>query len=81
MTDITKRQLQKAQNAIKNEILAIYNNHLAGGGTAWSELLYLQSQHKFILQTQELATNAGLCEFAGIDEQTYNNNLTRFITK
>lgn len=81
MKDITKRQLKQAQNAIKNEILAIYNNHLAGGGTAWSELLYLQGKHNFILADSELATNAGLCEFAGIDEQTYNNNLTRFITK
>lgn len=74
MTDITKKQRQQAENAIKNEILAIYQNHLAGGGTAWSELLYLQDKHDFILSTPELANNIGLCEFAGIDEQTYQNN-------
>lgn len=81
MTDITKRQLKQAQNAIKNDILAIYNNHLLGCGTSWSEILFLESQQEFILADKELATNPRLCEFAGIDEQTYNDNLTRFITK
>lgn len=77
MTDITKKQLRRAESAIKNEILAIYENHLAGGGTSWGELLYLQNKHDFILATPELAANVGLCEFAGIDEQTYQNNANR----
>lgn len=75
MTDISKKQLQKAQNAIKNEILAIYNSHLAGGGTSWGEILYLQEKQKFILADEDLANNPGLCEFAGIDKKTYKNNL------
>lgn len=79
MEDITKRQLKQAQNAITNDILTIYENHVAGGGISWSELVYLQEQQDFILETPALATNAGLCEFAGIDEETYQKNLFRFL--
>ena len=79
MKDITKRQLKQVQNAIINDILAIYANHVAGGGTSWSSLAYLQGQQDFILKTPALATNAGLCEFAGIDEETYQKNLFRFL--
>lgn len=79
MKDITKRQLKQAQNATTADILTIYANHVAGGGTSWSELVYLQGKHDFILKTPALATNAGLCEFAGIDEETYNKNLFKFL--
>lgn len=79
MKDITKRQLKQAQNAITNDILTIYVNHVAGGDTSWSELIYLQNKHDFILETPALATNAGLCEFAGIDEETYQKNMSRFL--
>jgi hypothetical protein len=79
MKDITKRQLKQAQNAITNDILTIYANHVAGGDISWSELVYLQNQHDFILETPALATNAGLCEFAGIDEEIYQKNMSRFL--
>lgn len=65
------------KKTIINKIIRIYNDHLQGKGTSWEELAFMESMQDFILATPELLNDAGLCEFAGIDEQTRAERLNK----